>query len=96
MNGTAQTVSVCGWNHSGCGPWVMTRRVPKRWRRVTRGKARATDRCLMATDAGVRVAQHSPSRNRHHDTYIPSKWEAVRAENVGVMVNEFRAIIRKV
>ncbi len=88
-------VSYGGWSHFGCGPWVMTRRMPKGWRRVARGKSRATDRCLVPTDAGERKGKHRPSRNGHLDTYIPSKWEAVSRENVGFPVREFRVIIRK-
>lgn len=90
-----RTVIRRGWNHFGCGPWIMIRRIPKGWRLVKRGKSRATDRCISPTDAGARKAQDVPTRNGHLDTYVPSKWEPVSAENVGVEAKEFRSLIRK-
>jgi len=86
-----------GWNHSGCGPWTTILAVPMGWRVVTRGKARATDKCLVATAAGCRKAMRRRAKNllRQKDTLIPSKWEKTNKRDVGIEVKEFRAVIRK-
>ena len=95
MSEPTQQVTLKGWSHMGCGPWIATLAIHEGWRLITRGKARVTDRCLVPTAAGLRKAKRWPGGEMRDDTRIPCKWVKLGAEDLGVPAKRFHALIRK-